>query len=58
MLFCFQEAAMKEAVSVEHVTVYRKPGRYGGWPANYGMWSWDDEIVLMFQREVLRTIPI
>ena len=49
---------MKEAVSVEHVTVYRKPGRYGGWPANYGMWSWDDEIVLMFQREVLRTIPI
>jgi len=35
--------------TVEHVEVYREPGRFAGWPANYGIWSWDDaEIVLGF----------
>ncbi len=33
---------------VEHVTVYRQEGKYAGWPANYGIWSWDDEIVVGF----------
>jgi len=31
-----------------HITVYRESGRYAGWPANYGIWSWDDEIVVCF----------
>lgn len=30
------------------VIVYREPGRYAGWPANYGIWSWGDEIVVGF----------
>lgn len=34
--------------TVQHVTVYRDPGRYAGWPANYGIWSWGEEIVLAF----------
>ena len=33
---------------MNHVTVYREPGRYAGWPANYGIWSWGDEIVVGF----------
>jgi hypothetical protein len=34
---------------MQHVTVYRDPNRYAGWPANYGMWHWSgDEIVLGF----------
>ena len=33
---------------MKHVTVYREPGRYAGWPANYGIWSWGDEIVVGF----------
>ena len=33
---------------MQHVTVYREQGRYAGWPANYGIWSWDDEIVVGF----------
>ena len=33
---------------MEHATVYREPGRYAGWPANYGMWIWGDELVLTF----------
>jgi len=32
----------------QHVTVYREAGRYAGWPANYGIWSWGDEIVVGF----------
>ncbi|MDF2721152.1 MAG: Prabable sialidase [Paenibacillus sp.] len=31
---------------MKHITVYREPGRYAGWPANYGIWSWGDEIVV------------
>jgi hypothetical protein len=33
---------------IKHVTVYSKAGRYGGWPANHGVWSWGDEIVVGF----------
>jgi hypothetical protein len=33
---------------IEHVTVYRDPDRYAGWPANYGLWRWGDEIVVGF----------
>ena len=33
---------------MKHITIYRKPGSFAGWPANYGMWSWDDEIVVGF----------
>jgi hypothetical protein len=33
---------------MEQVTVFREEGRFAGWPANYGIWSWGDEIVLGF----------
>ncbi|MGD9855117.1 MAG: exo-alpha-sialidase [Planctomycetaceae bacterium] len=33
-----------------HVIVYREPGRFGGWPANHGIWSWGDEILVGFGR--------
>lgn len=33
---------------MQHVDVYRREGRYCGWPANYGIWNWDDEIVVGF----------
>jgi hypothetical protein len=32
-----------------HVTVYREPGRFGGWPANHGAWSWGNEILVGFE---------
>ena len=34
--------------SSQHVVVYGKPGRFGGWPANHGIWSWGDEILVGF----------
>ncbi len=31
-----------------HVKVYSQPGRFGGWPANHGIWSWGNEILVGF----------
>ncbi len=33
---------------VEQATVYFQPGRFGGWPANHGIWAWGNEIVVGF----------
>lgn len=41
-------SAEEGATVVEHVMVYDEPGRFGGWPANHGIWSWDDEILVGF----------
>jgi hypothetical protein len=35
---------------LRHVTVYREQGRFAGWPANHGIWSWGDEILVGFSR--------
>ncbi len=34
----------------KHVMVYYEPGRFGGWPANHGIWIWDNEILVGFSR--------
>ena len=31
-----------------HVTVYKEAGRFAGWPANNGIWVWENEIVVGF----------
>jgi BNR repeat-like domain len=33
---------------VHDATVYKEPHRYGGWPANHGIWSWGNEILVGF----------
>ena len=33
---------------MQHITIYREEGRYAGWPANYGIWSWGAEIIVGF----------
>jgi hypothetical protein len=33
---------------VQHVTVFYEEGKYGGWPANWGIWSWNNEILVGF----------
>src|SRR5262245_36426371 len=33
---------------LEHIKVYFEPCRFGGWPANHGIWSWGDEILVGF----------
>jgi hypothetical protein len=38
----------QDPASVRHVKVYAEAGRFGGWPANHGLWSWGDEILVGF----------
>ena len=35
---------------IKHITVYREKRRFGGWPANHGIWSWGNEILVGFSR--------
>jgi len=41
----------------EHVLVYREAGRFGGWPANHGAWSWGDEILVGFSAAWFKRRP-
>jgi len=33
-----------------HVKVFAEAGRFAGWPANQGLWSWGNEILVGFSR--------
>jgi hypothetical protein len=35
---------------LKQVTVYHETGRFGGWPANHGVWAWGNEILVGFSR--------
>jgi hypothetical protein len=41
----------------EDVLVYRESGRLGGWPANHGIWSWGDEILVGFSAAYHKVQP-
>jgi hypothetical protein len=41
-------AAAGKGPEARHVTVYAEKGRFGGWPANHGLWSWGAEIACGF----------
>jgi hypothetical protein len=42
--------AERDNVVSKHVTVYLEKGRFGGWPANHGIWIWGNEILVGFSR--------
>ena len=33
---------------MNHINIFRDPTRYAGWPANYGLWAWGNEVVAVF----------
>ncbi|MBS3771500.1 MAG: exo-alpha-sialidase [Bacteroidales bacterium] len=33
---------------INHVKVYYEDGRFAGWPANHGIWIWEDEVLVGF----------
>jgi hypothetical protein len=39
---------------IRHVHVYAEKGRFAGWPANHGAWSWGDEFLVAFSRGFFR----
>ncbi len=49
LLTIMVSVTMASEPSVErHVKVYGEEGRFGGWPANHGMWMWGNEILVGF----------
>jgi hypothetical protein len=42
-------AAQRPTEDPRHVDVYKVAARFGGWPANHGIWSWGDEILVGFE---------
>jgi hypothetical protein len=40
-----------------HVVIYKEAGRYGGWPANHGLWIWGDEILVGFSAAYFQLKP-
>ena len=43
---------------VQHFTVHAEKGRCIGWPANGGIWNWDDEILVMYDHGEFKDKPI
>ncbi|MCW0482725.1 sialidase family protein [Gaoshiqia sediminis] len=39
---------------IKHGIVFYQEGRYAGWPANHGIWSWDNEILVGFVEAAFR----
>src|SRR5713226_8671584 len=42
-------SAVEPARPIKNVVVYQEAGRFGGWPANHGVWSWGNEILVGFE---------
>jgi hypothetical protein len=42
------------ASSPQHRIVFQEKGRFGGWPANHGMWAWGNELVVGFEAGYFR----
>lgn len=48
--------AQAVAGASEHIKVYYESGRFAGWPANHGLWSWGNEILVGFSRGYLKDL--
>jgi hypothetical protein len=56
-LLCFTAAAQTPPRVIENVIVFKEPGRFGGWPANHGIWSWGNEIAVGFEIGAFKDNP-
>lgn len=50
--------AQVNSSDVKHIKVYYEPGRYGGWPANNGIWIWGNEILVGFSKGYYKDLGI
>lgn len=42
--------ACQNQSTIKHIEIYYESGRFAGWPANNGIWSWGNEILIGFAR--------
>src|SRR5580693_5034624 len=48
LVLALVSAGRAQNPTLKHVKVYAEAGRFGGWPANHGIWSWGNEILVGF----------
>ncbi len=58
LLLCMAATFAASPAGQKHVLVYKEAGRFGGWPANHGIWSWGDEIVVGFSAAYFKQMPL
>jgi len=46
-----------KATNTMHSVVYYEKGGFGAWPANNGIWSWGDEILVSFSKASYKSKP-
>ncbi|MBM1105843.1 exo-alpha-sialidase [Aurantibacter crassamenti] len=44
----FNVFGQTDGKQIQHEIVFAEDGKYAGWPANHGVWSWGDEILIGF----------
>lgn len=49
-LFFIVSCSTAKKYAVKHSKVYYEQGRFGGWPANQGIWIWENEILVGFAK--------
>ena len=54
----FPAVAQTLVEDATHVTVRHESGRYFGWPANAGIWSWGNEILVQYRAGEFQDKPI
>lgn len=48
LILASHSIAAESKDTVRHTVVYQQEGEFAGWPANHGIYSWGDEIVVGF----------
>src|SRR5713226_4921410 len=54
MALCAPLCAFERPEAAQNVIVHKEAGRFAGWPANNGIWSWGNEIVVGFKLGYLK----
>lgn len=49
ILLALSASAEPIQIPARHFTVFGETGRFAGWPANHGAWSWGNELVVGFE---------
>ncbi|HPO07979.1 MAG TPA: sialidase family protein [bacterium] len=57
MTLTFAPQAQSASDTIHHTVVIKESGRFSGWPANHGIWSWGNEIVVGFQHGYYKENP-
>lgn len=57
-ILCAATCPAQQSSGASHSIVYAEAGRFGGWPANHGIWNWGNEIVVGFRSAQFKVMPV